>query len=228
MLGDILQSGVLPRDQASWRAECLVRHRIAERRFLLDFIPPDSSGAELGVFTGLFSAVLARESKAKCITFVDPWWLAYGDSYPSWGAYTAFGTLSTKSAYDLARARISKAGLAGRSTEAAFSYDWLNGQPDRSLDWVYLDSTHSLEGTRAELKLLDAKLTETGVILGDDWQWDQTHRHHGVSLAVNEFVKISDFEFVFCGLAMQWMLRRKRHARIYQSVLVRDQLYSNL
>ena len=32
-------------------------------------------------------------------------------------------------------------------------------------------------------------------ICGDDWQSDRNHRHHGIFLAVNEFIREEDFEF---------------------------------
>jgi hypothetical protein len=67
------------------------------------------------------------------------------------------------------------------------------------LDWVYLDHAHDYEGTKRELALLDLKVADSGLILGDDWHIDQSHIHHGVYLAVNEFPKNSDFELVLCG-----------------------------
>jgi hypothetical protein len=90
----------------------------------------------------------------------------------------------------------------------ASSYEWLEAQPDDSLDWVYLDSTHSYNGTKLELKLLNRKLKETGLICGDDWQSDRNARHHGVFLAINELIKAEGFEFVVCGIKFQWITRR--------------------
>src|SRR5262245_24992588 len=74
MLADIIASGVMPRKMSLLRAEALAPHRVAERKFLLQFIPENSTGAEIGVFTGLFSSVLAAERKISKVTFVDPWW----------------------------------------------------------------------------------------------------------------------------------------------------------
>jgi hypothetical protein len=209
MLKDILLSGYVPSDISILRAEVRTPHRIKERRFIIDFIPPNSVGAELGVFTGLFSSILAREQKIARVTFVDPWWKAFGDHYPDWGAYTDYGRVNTRKAFESAEKRISRSGLPNRVVEVASSYDWLRNQPDESLDWVYLDSTHSYEGTKRELELLDLKINRnTGIILGDDWQLDRNHYHHGVCLAVNEALKNSNFELILCGSANQWILRR--------------------
>ena len=168
-------------------------------------LPP---GPNLVVFTGLFSSLLARERKVAKVTFVDPWWTAHGDYYGDWGPYTDFGRLSTRTAHSLATRRISKSGLPGRSVEVAFSYDWLERQPDQSLDFAYIDSTHSYGGTRDELSLLDHKLKPDGLIMGDDWRPDRNHRHHGVCLAVNEFMRSKGFEIVLAGVNAQWVIRR--------------------
>jgi hypothetical protein len=205
---DILLTGYVPRDMNILKAELLCQHRVKDRLFVLDFLPPNSVGAELGVFTGLFSSVLAKERKISRVTFVDPWWEAFGDHYPDWGAYTDYGHMSTRKAYEVAKRRIGRSTLSSRHIEVGLSYDWLKKQNDRSLDWVYLDHAHDYESTKRELALLDLKVADRGLILGDDWHIDQSHIHHGVYLAVNEFLKNSDFELVLCGEAMQWILRR--------------------
>jgi hypothetical protein len=208
MLQDILISKYVSTDLSILRAELGAPHRIIGRRFIVDFIPSNSVGAELGVFTGLFSSIFAREPRISRVTFVDPWWEAFGDHYPDWGAYTDYGRVSTRKAFEVAEKRISRSALPNRVVEVASSYDWLRSQPNESLDWVYLDSTHSYEGTKRELELLHLKIKRTGLILGDDWQTDRNHYHHGVCLAVNEFLKSSNFELILCGRRNQWVLRR--------------------
>ena len=222
MLQDILSSGYLPRDINVLRAEPRVPHRVRSRLFLCHFIPANSVGAELGVYTGLFSSVLAREKKIARVTIVDPWWKAFGDHFPHRGAYTNFGRVNTRIAFEVAKKRILRSGLPNRRIEIDFSYAWLQGQPDNSLDWVYLDSTHSYEGTKRELELLNVKITDTGMILGDDWQYDRSHRHHGVCLAVNEFLKSSDFELILCGKHGQWILRRSLRDNSTLPILWKD------
>jgi Methyltransferase domain len=208
-LRDILVSGSIPRDINIFKAELSMSHRVLSRQFLLNYIPGNSVGAELGVFTGLFSSLLAKEKKIKNVTFVDPWWEAFGDNYPEWwGAYTDYGRVKTHNAYELAKRRIFRAGLPGRVVVVSTSSDWLNAQPDESLDWVYIDSTHTYEGTLEELQLLSRKLKDTGLILGDDWREDPNDINHGVFLAVNEFLKKNDFEIVMCGWGGQYILRR--------------------
>ena len=204
---DLWESGHMPRDPHILRAELFFAHRVCERQFLLELIPNNSVGAELGVFTGLFSSILARDRRIKKVTFVDPWWEAFGSRYPDWGAYTDYGRVNTRKAYETANIRIARAALPNRVVEIGYSYDWLAAQPDKCLDWVYLDSTHNYEGTKRELELLQYKISDTGIILGDDWQIERSHIHHGVCLAVNEFVKTSNFELIMAGNRGQWALR---------------------
>jgi methyltransferase family protein len=193
--------------------------------FLLKYLPNNSTGAELGVFTGLLSAVISRQHKFSKVTFVDPWWTMYGERYPDWGSYTDFGRLSTRHAFETARRRI-LSGFPNRFAEVASSYEWLEGQPDESLDWVYVDSTHTYDGTKRELKLLSRKLRETGLIVGDDWQSNRGHRHHGVSLAVNEFARQESFEFILCGFNSQWIIRRNLEDNSALPFLREDKIYS--
>src|SRR5690242_15725447 len=117
VLQDIRLSGVVPRDLSLLRVELRVDHHVRNRLFLLSYIPPDSVGAELGVFTGLFSSALANQQKIAKITFVDPWWKAFGDHYPNWGPYTDYGRLNTRNAFQIASQRIAKAGLQNRNLE---------------------------------------------------------------------------------------------------------------
>ncbi|WP_144292162.1 class I SAM-dependent methyltransferase [Rhodoligotrophos appendicifer] len=197
-----------PRDPVLFNLELKVHHRARERRFLFKYIPPGSVGAELGVFSGLFSVQLARLPKIAKITFVDPWWKAFGDHYPDWGAYTAHGRLTTRAAYDAARRRIDRVDLPGRDIAIGHSQDWLASLTDESLDWVYLDSSHAYEETSRELALLARKIRSRGIVLGDDWHPDPNHVHHGVAQAVHEAVRSGDFEIIMCGQKKQWALRR--------------------
>ena len=208
MLEEIILSGAVPRNVSILRAELRADHNVKNRLFLLSYMPQNSVGAELGVFTGLFSSFLASEQKIARVTFVDPWWKAYGEHYPNWGSYTDYGRLKTRSAFEVASQRIAKPGLPNRIVEVDFSYNWLQNQPNRSLDWVYLDASHLYKNVKRELELLDQKIGDNGMILGDDWVIDPNDRFYGLFLAANEFLKTSNFELVFCGQSRQWMMRR--------------------
>lgn len=208
MIRDVLLSGHVPLNASVLRAELWADHRVKNRLFMLQFIPPNSTGAELGVFTGLFSSQLAMHHNVTKITFVDPWWTTFGEYYPDWGSYTDFGKLKTRAAYAASERRVMRHGIPNRFIAVATSQEWLGGQADESLDWVYLDTTHTYEGTKQELALLKRKLKTGGLVLGDDW-FDEGHMHHGVSVAVGEALRAGDFHVILCGREFQWILRKR-------------------
>lgn len=198
----------LPRG-AAIIAEAFADHRISRRRFVPKMFPVGGVGAELGVFTGLFSTQLLRYARPRKAYFVDPWGLAHGTHFPDWGRYTAFGRLATQDAERLARARIAAAsGDTETTVVVGYSTDFLASIPDEALDWVYLDSSHSYAGTRDELALLSHKLKPGGIVAGDDWHDDRGHRHAGVAQAVQEAVAEGRFTLLGAYDAMQWAARR--------------------
>jgi len=210
---DIQLSGVEPDDPAIRRMELGFDHCVAGRRFLLDRLPQGSVGVELGVYTGLFSSLLAAEAKFTRVTFVDPWWLLFGRNYPAaWGSYTDEGRVETHAAWRQAVARINRAGLPNRIIEVTHSQLWLKEQPDASLDWAYIDSEHSYPPKIEELNLLDRKLGANGIIIGDDWWIDE------IFTAVNDFIRSHDFDLIFADMhgPSQWMLRRSYKRRRVQ------------
>ena len=88
-----------------FHAETNICHRIEQRSFISAYIPSNSIGAEVGVFTGLFSKRLLEFTNPRKLFLVDPWWLKHGKMYPDWGKYTDHGRLSTEVAYKAAEIR---------------------------------------------------------------------------------------------------------------------------
>jgi hypothetical protein len=89
-------------DRSLFRAEFLNDHRVHARMNLVDLLPKQAVGAEVGVFTGLFSTLLLKATRPKKIHFVDPWRKEYGSRYPDWGLYTDNEKLSATLAYEVA------------------------------------------------------------------------------------------------------------------------------
>lgn len=181
--------------------------RVDGRQGALALAPKNGIGVELGVFTGRFSEVLFRATSPKKLFLVDGWGKIYGSKFPNWGAYTDYGRLSTEAALRLVQARAQHLNGDIQIVEET-STMWLAKQPPKSLDWAYVDTSHSYENTMQELRLLDDALKENGVILGDDCRIDPTHRHHGVFLAIKDFCKEAGFEIVHMDTAGQWAIRR--------------------
>jgi predicted O-methyltransferase YrrM len=181
--------------------------RIDGREGALALAPREGVGVELGVFTGRFSEVLYAATAPKKLYLVDGWRKLYGDKFPNWGAYTDYGRLSTDVALQLVRARAQHLGGDVEIVEET-STTWLERQPQLSLDWAYLDTSHAYESTLQELALLDAALKPNGIVLGDDCRIDPKHRHHGVFMAVRDFCKERPYEIIHMDAHGQWAIRR--------------------
>ena len=65
----------------------------------------------------------------------------------------------------------------------------LKGFDDDSLDWVYIDTTHSYQQTKKEFELSEQKVKNEGVIAGHDYCRGNVNKAlpYGVVRAVNEF-----------------------------------------
>jgi hypothetical protein len=181
---------------------------LQHRAWMLPNLPKGGVGVELGVFTGLFSEQIIRLAQPKRLYLVDMWWTKYGDLYPDWGPYTDYGMLPTRVAHDAAVARTAKLGTEV-IVEVKSSTDWLANLPDQHLDWAYLDTSHQYADTWQELRALAPKIRETGFILGDDWQFSPDHVHGGVMLAINDFIRATDFDVRWAGGAGQWLIMRR-------------------
>lgn len=166
-------------------------------------ISPGGVGAELGVFKGQFSMTLVRALRPEHIYIVDPWYLL-GASWP-WAA----GDRSTVNALRKVFGRMRLELESGRATVVVVDdREFLARLPDSTFDWVYLDSSHAYEHTKSELALLVRKVRVDGVIAGDDWRSDETHRHHGVCKAVREYVDSGELaEILFDEESHQWVTR---------------------
>jgi hypothetical protein len=183
-------------------------HRINGRRQIASLIPKKSVGAEIGVFTGVFSEFLMAKTRPKKLTLVDPWEKAHGAFFPKWGDYTAQGTLETEAARKAAEMRAEK--MPGKvSVVTDFSTNWLAGQETGSLDWVYLDATHKYETVLEDLRAIERVLNSDGMILGDDCWTDPKAPHFGVFRAIRDFCGERPFEIFRIDHHGQWAVRRQ-------------------
>lgn len=196
-------------------AECPIDlSALAEKRkWLLSFARKNSVGAEFGVFRGHFAAVIARELTPRKLFLVDPW-TKCGERF-GWGPdpYTNYDELTTAGALLDTRHRMrifeSTCDIVYiEETLENFGED-IESYTAEKLDFAYLDTTHSYHDTLRQLDVLAKIIASDGVILGDDWIPDIHHRHHGVMRAVNDFLKVSDFQLVIAGPDNQFCLRRR-------------------
>jgi Methyltransferase domain len=163
--------------------ETYERVKNRRRQVVFDVLPKGGVGAELGVQKGYFSRTLLVSTDAAHVYLVDPWYLLG----PTW--HWSGGNRSTVVAVSNVIRRHRREIESGRmSVHILDDRDFLGRLEEGSLDWAYVDSSHEYAHTCEELSLLSRIVKSGGVIAGDDWQPDPNLRHHGVTMAVNEFV----------------------------------------
>lgn len=184
------------------------RHRRRVRQSVLRLAPKGGVGAEIGVFTGLFSEVLAEVTEPQRLYLVDPWDKLHGSNFPNWGQYTAKQTLETKAALAGVNHRAKHIGPECEVIQD-FSDHWLAQFSEAFLDWAYLDAKHSYDYTLRTLNLLSARLKFGGVLMGDDCWIKENHNYNETYRAVRDFVADSDFVLIHLDSNGQWAITRK-------------------
>lgn len=170
-------------------------------------LPHHAVGAELGVHKGHLSGKLIDWTEPRRFYAVDPWELL-GDEW-EWAAGEKSTVKGRLRATEGIRKHI-ESGVA--EVVVADDLEWLRSLDDGTLDWVYVDTSHAYEHTLAELDLLVEKVRPGGVIAGDDWRSDPSHRHHGVCKAVREFAADGRIElFLVDERSQQWAARNTAH-----------------
>lgn len=166
---------------------------------LAPYIHAGSTGAELGVFKGSFIEYFLSKQPRKLYA-VDPWYLLSAE-WP-W----AVGDKSTVRALvrilDEYHTEIAQQQVVPR---VEFSETFLASLPDQTLDWVYIDSSHSYEGTKSELALCVSKVKKGGYIMGDDYNEDPASKHYGVFKAVHEYVVANRITLLVNGINRQFV-----------------------
>lgn len=137
------------------------------REYLLNHIPKNSVGAEIGVHLGNYSEKIISISNPKKLYLIDPWKTFDEDTYSkSWyGRNTKQQEMDQR--YDLVCSKFKKNKtvkvLRNTSKEAAKEIS------DESLDFVYIDGDHTFEGCCLDFDLFFPKIKKGGFIYGDDY-----------------------------------------------------------
>ena len=192
-------------DRFAWFDSWKLKRVAARRRsFVEQFLAPIGGvGAELGVFKGHFTAELMQTANPTLLYAVDPWHLL-SPTWP-WAAGRKSTVDGLADVYRRNRVHVESGQLR---VHVADDLVFLAALPDEALDWAYVDSSHWYEHTVDELSLLKTKVRPGGLITGDDWHDDSSHRHGGVGRAVREFVASHHAELLYSDdTTMQWAVR---------------------
>lgn len=140
--------------------------------------------AEIGVNKGQFSEQILKITKPNLLHLIDVW---------SSGRYH-------DGLYEQVSGRFRKQCEMGTvRIHRKLSLDAAPEFQDRYFDWIYIDTDHGYETTRAELIAYAEKVKLDGIIAGHDYTmggWVKSYRY-GVIEAVHEFCVEFDWELVF-------------------------------
>jgi hypothetical protein len=142
-------------------------------------MPKQSVCAELGVFCGDFSDQILHVTDPKKLFLVD---LFHGLTISGDEHGNNVRTV------DMGRKRFElDVKYQGKhvSIVKSESYEWLLGQGQSTLDWIYIDTTHEFEQTMHELLGAMRVVKPNGFICGHDY----AEKYFGVVKAVNLFVR---------------------------------------
>ena len=150
------------------------------REEIINLIPINSIGCELGVFDGQFSEILFTSNKFKHLYLVDPFdgLIMSGDKNGDNIRYIHGNDL-----YKIVNNKF--VNNLGITVIKDFSHSFLNQQEDNSLDFIYIDTSHRYEDTKSELEISWQKIKNGGIISGHDYSLES---FPGVVKALDEFL----------------------------------------
>jgi hypothetical protein len=158
---------------------------LLDREELIRNMPRNGVVAEIGVDHGDFSELILKLSAPKKLHLIDAW----ADD----GRYH-------RGLKNIVEDKFKKEITNGTlNLDIGFSTTVLLNFPDKYFDWVYLDTDHSYQTTKAELAILKSKIKEGGIIAGHDYiigNWVDGNRY-GVIEAVNEFCVNEKWEIIY-------------------------------
>ena len=158
----------------------------APRQWILNQMPDQSTGAEIGVHEGDFSARILEEVRPTQLHLIDPW-----EHFPELGdakyGERASGEEEMDRRFEMVNRRFSEQIERGQvQVHRSRSDDAVDLFEDHYFDWVYIDGNHLYEHVLQDLRSYIPKVKPGGMLMGDDYGvegwWDD-----GVTRAVDEF-----------------------------------------
>jgi hypothetical protein len=137
------------------------------REFLINELPKNSIGAEIGVWKGEFAKHLNENVKPKTFYLVDPW--EFMSKHPDrW-----YGGSAAKNQNDMDDIYQNVISMFENDSNVKILKTYSDNLPehvgDGELDWIYIDGNHSYEFVLRDLYLSYKLVKEGGLITGDDF-----------------------------------------------------------
>lgn len=158
---------------------------VTDRVALLQRVPKGGVTCEAGVASGDFSRKMLEILRPSKHYMIDAWSHQGRYDEPVFQSVLAdFAEEITSGHVEIIRSQ---------------SHKGLMRLPDNSIDFLYIDTSHSYKDTVMELEVAKSKITGNGIISGHDYRvgrFAPEHRafiEYGVIPAVNEFIVQNDF-----------------------------------
>ncbi len=181
------------------------------RNFLLDSLPKNSIGMEIGVHKGAFTRRILERAQPRLLYLVDPWKYESTRQYKnSWYGGWLGGSQARMDKRCEALMQCFGQGISQGTIKVlrAYSSDAYATLPDGHLDWVYIDGNHLYEFVKGDLENAFRCVKTGGLITGDDYGeggwWEG-----GVKKAVDEFVRNNSGVELICIKKCQFIIRKR-------------------
>jgi hypothetical protein len=165
---------------------------LANRYYILEHIPKNGIGAEIGVLGGDWSKHLLNACLPQELNLIDTF---YSNDYPSQKRFS-------KSSHETyIRTEFSEYGEKVKILKG-LSWDILKNIPNNYFDWIYIDAAHDYKSVKKDLKEAYRTLKPEGYIIMNDYiMYDHfTKEDYGVVQATNEFMIEHNFEMLYFAL----------------------------
>lgn len=169
-----------------------------KRGFLLEMLPKQSIGAEIGVHLGKFSARIIDIVSPKELHLIDPWEFQPSSAYKTawYGGRAEGGQAEMDGRYQKVCTKF-ESNIKAKQVHIhrGYSEQMLEQFPDEYFDWIYIDGNHLYEYVKVDLEISLKKVKKGGYITGDDYGMGGWWKG-GVKKAVDEFVDHQAVELV--------------------------------
>jgi ubiquinone/menaquinone biosynthesis C-methylase UbiE len=176
---------------------------LSDRFHILEHLPKNGIGIEIGVLGGDWSEHLLNITKPKELTLADTF---NSNDYPHKKRFSKKNHefyIKTKFETQGDKVKIMK----------GLSWDTLSFFPDHYFDWMYIDAAHDYDSVKKDLAQTQRVLKPNGYLVMNDYiMFDHiTKEEYGVVQATNEFITENNYEMLFFAL----------HPEMFCDVLIR-------
>ena len=158
------------------------------RRRMLEALPKNGTGAEVGVWEGRFSETILEVCTPVRLHLIDPW--EYDPRFNNTGFGRKKNAERMPQMFEVVSEKF--AGDDRVVLHRAMSQDALLELSDGELDWIYIDGNHNEPFIGMDLALAQKKVKPGGVIAGDDYHWSDGQGTPGKDAGAKVMDKLGD------------------------------------